>query len=339
MILQLIRVWIITAFFVISGCLITPSFAVSGYGELDERWTNEINEPGSTIQDSTRDILRDRHVVFIGGFINGVARVFSNYYTSFIHTAKNDLEMTASYYGPWSWFSIETNIEWIYHELLRRYEEINRGRVGLKKKLIVMGHSKGGAELFHTLLRHPDLIYKGIVDRVVLVQAAVHGSQLIASDDLKYSIIRYFHRKCPGTNSLRSTVAKELLKRSLILYKRKLRKYCKNGSRRMFRKLHSSISKKIFYVTSYEEQENLSPILKAVLWMYKNGLDGMGENDGILLMREMKCKHIGKDLGPIQAHHTSATTCINVPLLRSILTGSQDEQNALIRAILQLIYE
>ena len=182
---------------------------------FEEEWALEKTESKSTFFPSTLDLIKDRQVVLVSGFINELGGPIGGYFYAAVDAVKKDLEMTTTLFLPKT-PAFSTNITAIYHAVLEAYEKE-------QKPVILIGHSKGGEEILHTILRHPDLMLENKVDRVLLIQSAIQGVSLLDDNQLRSSIIymkkvsEFFFE---GIECLDPKLAKEKLDLSFEVFKR-----------------------------------------------------------------------------------------------------------------------
>jgi hypothetical protein len=330
------RVWAYLSIALTARVAFLHEYGHADVSLIDQRWQQEKVEPGSTLQPSTLETLKNRHVLFIGGFMNGLARLVSGYYTTSIEMLTKQFHVSVSYYGPRSGRSVEVNAHKIYRRSLKLHAKEG-------KPLILVGHSKAGSEILNGVLKYPELILDGVVDRVVLIQAAIYGSPLAAQDDLKFPLSALNAFVKSGMESLDQVNARESLEESFARFEDKLWQRYGDKGKEFIEKKKQEISSKIFYVRSYQDPNELSYPVRMVLGFCRKDLNQYGKNDGLVLTKQMKCERIGKDLGKVKSDHISTTVYIRPPLLLSFIgffnTGTYQDQNAFTRAILQLIYE
>jgi len=301
---------------------------------LDQRWDLERRIPFQGFTPEVISILKNRHVFFISGIMNELAdpqvlgiRFFKSYYKSNIRSVETELGMTYDYYGPNSAEAVEDNSEVIYEQLMRAYSHIG-------KPMIVMAHSKGGAEMLHTVLRHPELILRGYVDRVILVQAAIGGSPIITNTEdrgILYQAISWFVQR--GIKSLEVNHSRRSFDLDFALYQERLNLLLERdqGGQGDSSALHQEVSSRIFYVRSHQLREHLSWGIRTVNQVCGVKLHDDGKNDGLLMLKHQKHPGIGVDLGVLRSDHIGLT----VDYYSNI---SSAEKKAFTRALLAHVY-
>jgi predicted hydrocarbon binding protein len=315
-----------------------------------ERWESEIGDPGSTLkvvirdpastqEISIRDLLQTRHVLFVAGIMNEIAHLVNSYYYHQIREAENGLKMTVSYYGPSSRVSMSENADHVYQEILRVY------KVNKKKPMVLIGHSKGASEIFYAILRHPELIWDGTVERVFLLQAAIHGSPLVSEGGNKFPMNILSHLFLEGWQSLEQNHAEKELLKELSNYQSILeQRYGEFGEEAMA-KMHRKIHKALFWAKSFQVESSICWPMRAILELLRGNLYGHGKNDALVLTEQMKCDQLGHDLGEVRTDHIAPVVSLGLPeiswlpWLSKVQTGSSEEQSAFLRAALGQVYD
>ena len=277
---------------------------------LNQRWFVERVSPFDGLSAGVLETLKGRHVLFVSGIMNELAdpqllgiKFIKSYYRSNIDSIQNELGMTYEYYGPNSSEAVDVNSDQVYAQMMRAYS-----RSG--KPLIVIAHSKGGAETLHAILKHPEVILNGYVDRVILVQAAIGGSPIATTTENRgvlYKIVSWFVYR--GVRSLETAQSRINFESAFRIYEEQLIRYGmqKSGSRGVLRSLHDDVSRKIFYVRAHESREKLSWGIRAVNDVCGMRLHDDGRNDGLLMLKDQKHTRIGVDLGVLSADHIGLT--------------------------------
>ncbi|NBU20378.1 hypothetical protein EBS43_03020 [bacterium] len=277
---------------------------------LNQRWFLERLSPFDGINAETLATLKNRHVLFVSGIMNELAdpqvlgfKFIKSYYRSNIDAIQNELGMSYDYYGPDSGEAVDVNSDQVYAQMMRAYS-----RTG--KPLIVIAHSKGGAETLHAILKHPEVILNGYVDRVILVQAAIGGSPIATTTENRgvlYQIVSWFvHR---GVKSLETAQSQTNFDSAFSVYQDLLNQYWikKYGGSGAMRPLHDEVSQKIFYVRAHESREKLSWGIRTVNDVCGMRLYDDGRNDGLLMLKDQKHPRIGIDLGVLSSDHIGLT--------------------------------
>lgn len=307
-------------FYLLSLCLFLSGIQQSYAFTLEQKWDYEKVNP-SMLQNS--DLLKGVHVLFVAGIMNELASLISSYYSDNMESVQA-LGATVSYFGPASQNAIPENADILYKKIVSLSYQT-------QKKLIVVGHSKGGAELFYTILKHPDLFSRHLVDRVILIQAAIGGSPLATST-------------CGWCRDLISTVVASNLETLTVyegknnfniafgLFNNALKRISKSDNPENILLLKSAISKRIFYVRSQQEQNNLSFVFKFFLGICRNNLNEYGKNDGLLLVDAQMDPRLGIDLGILKADHIGLT-------VSTVSNMTRHDRQAFTRALFHHVLE
>ncbi len=287
---------------------------------LEQKWTYEKMSP--SLVDSP-NLLKGKHVLFVAGIMNELAALISSYYSDNMDIAK-DLGATVSYFGPSSQKSIPDNADILYRKILKLSHET-------QKKLVLVGHSKGGAELFYAILKHPELFSRHIVDKVILIQPAIGGSPLTEKTcgwciDLISNIAQ------PNLETLGVEKSKSNFDEAFHFFHDGLKKISQNRPQKSIDRLKNAISNRIFYVRSQEEHSNLSLGVSLVLGIFHTTLDGYGKNDGLLLVDAQMDPRIGVDLGILKADHIGLT-------VSSVSNITRQDRQAFTRALFHHVFE
>ncbi|MDA0713570.1 MAG: hypothetical protein O2897_06245, partial [bacterium] len=199
-----------------------------------------------------------------------------------------------------------------------------------KKKLIVVGHSKGGAELLYAILRYPDLITKNIIDSVILIQPAVGGS-LLAENTCAWCFDLISAISKPNLTTISPKITKQNFDKAFRLFNKSVFKLTNNSSEKEAKKLEKVISDRIYYVRSQQSRDKLSIGIETVLAFCNTSLDEHGPNDGLLLVKDQIDQRIGIDLGILQADHIGLT-------VSTVSNVSSADRKAFTRAMFRTIY-
>lgn len=288
--------------------ILAATFLQAASPDLQELWQQEIQS-----ELSISGQLKNQHVLWVGGVLNEFTELLSGYFADNREAVEEDLGGETSYFGPSSRNSIPKNAEILNELILKTYFE--RG-----KPLILVGHSKGAAEILHVILEHPDLILTGIVEQVILIQAAIQGSP-IANDPSRWS--------CPeivkgwmglNTGTLSEAGAKTVFDAAFKRYYTQI----EDGE-------HELISKRIFYVRSAQSASDHSYCMQLILEIVQHNEENHPVSDGILPVHAQMDARIGIDLGIVHADHLSL-------VISWIGSFSKQERKAFTRAVFKLIF-
>src|SRR5439155_12749343 len=114
------------------------------------------------------------------GFLNGA---IPGYFNDNIEVVQTEYKADASAIYPSSLAGMTDDAELVRATALENFEKT-------KKPVVLVGHSKGGASVVLAVLRHPELMLEGKVDRVVAIQGAFGGSPV--ADGLTDTIPAHF---------------------------------------------------------------------------------------------------------------------------------------------------
>jgi len=141
----------------------------------DDTISAEERAPRLVADETLTRYLESHTVVFVGGFLNEYVRhrLTGSYFRQNIAALKEVLPGVATVrVFPPSRRGMADNVAWLRGELEGAWQR------GGRRPLVVIGHSKGGAEALLTLLQHPDLASDGVVEDLVLIQSSVGGSPI-----------------------------------------------------------------------------------------------------------------------------------------------------------------
>ncbi len=318
------------------------TLAYGAYGNdgltLEQRWSLEKSQTFSGMTQETLQSLSGKHVLFISGIMNGWANVphIASYYAASMDVVRNELGVDASYFGPPSWLSIPDGADLVYREILRIHDLV-------KKPLVLIAHSKGGAEALYAILRHPLIMLKGqgvdevepIVDRVVLIQAAIGGSVLASAQRRSLSVHALAWFLGAALDSLSPTQAIDNFASAFTRFNELLKARYGDEGEFSAVQVQKEISDKVYYVRGGVDPSHFSRGLQVVLWVCGGSFD-CKQSDGLLDVESQRLSidgSFGVDLGIIPLDHIQAT-------VSGYLSGSpESDRRALMRAVLQQIYQ
>jgi pimeloyl-ACP methyl ester carboxylesterase len=243
---------------------------------------------------SHADVAGDRQFVLITGLYSELRSQGNTILSS---ARQNPRIAATSLIEPPSNSSIEKNAGYVAG-LLRYYYFQNGSR-----PILVVGYSKGGAELMTALLRYPELIKSGMIDKAVFLQGAF-GSELsgrIYSICVKIPLMDFIDRcaearqASDGLKSLGDPNLREQLHHK-------------------FNQLNSdskyALNTSVLYVTAKVDPKELSALSSAYVrnyvyyWIKKKE----GENDGALAQSDQSLPWFGKIILNIDAEHSELLT-------------------------------
>lgn len=260
---------------------------------LQERWMNELKQPLQTMADQTLEILKNRQVLFVAGFLSDIHPLGGVCYEKNAKELAKQVGIKYSYISLPSHRSAVENVDKIYHKTMEIF-------LRNKAPVVLFGHSKGGAEVFFTILKYPELILNGIVDRVVLIQAAIGGSPL--ANPKSPAMTGLFLIFGNGLRSMIPTIADKNVISALESFTQTIEYLYPNKESDFFEQIVEKISEKIFYVRSSSSQQ-LKSIFHIAQATSQINLQNLGPNDGIILTEDQKCSCFGTDIGILQSDH------------------------------------
>jgi hypothetical protein len=274
---------------------------------LQQQW--EIEKRLGLRAEVDSKLLEGRHVIFVAGIMNELANIISNYYPSNIEAAK-EFGATTSYIHPNSSNPIPENAELLYRSITDIYQR-------LQKPIILVGHSKGGAETLYAILKHPELITQGMVDRVLLIQAAIGGSPLAEDQSWCFKVV------CGLLNPNLKTLKPDIAKRNFDDVFWEFDRSMVSGQRRM-------ISDRIFYVRSQIAPNDLSFGISLIRTLTNLDLSLLGPNDGLITITAQYDFRIGVDLGILQSDHIGLT-------VSTVSSTSHEDRKSFMRALFKTV--
>jgi pimeloyl-ACP methyl ester carboxylesterase len=237
--------------------------------------------------------------VFIPGFLNEIA---FTYFRDFIDVLKQELGVSKSdilILDSSSKNSVESNIE-------NHVSALKSFAKKTQKKMILIGHSKGGAELLHLSLAHPGFFAES-VHGAYLIQAAVGGSPVADWMDHAENFPLRREDSLPwwqkiymkGTRVLLNSLFANYRVGLQSLYQAKDKQSLDRYVTAMTPALRNTVQKKVFYITSTETCDAISKVIQATgcyLLQY-------GEGDGLVLWKDQFYTGVGQVIMQVQADH------------------------------------
>jgi hypothetical protein len=307
---------------------------------LAERFEQEIEHPSSGFSADSElpknflEILTQKHIVFVDGVMNELANIAGNYYTDNIAQVKR-LGISYDHLRFPSTVSIPKNAEQLAAKIFKIHRRV-------KKPIILIGHSMGGAEVTYMALKYPQLLLadfygKPIIEKVIAIEPAIGGS--ILAENLSFlgrNILQEILGE--GLSSLRRDISRASFKdvyQNLLNYLKTEFSYL--GDTKPYEKL-SELSQKVFFVrgSHHPRSQNLSWGLNAVLFFCQSGLMDDVENDGLLNVEDQILglfPTFGVDLGILEADH------IELVVSGLVSHSNKAHRKAFTRALLQTVYQ
>ncbi|MBK9295011.1 MAG: hypothetical protein IPM57_11335 [Oligoflexia bacterium] len=209
--------------------------------------------------------------MLVAGFSNELA---PSYLTVWDQTLRLE-GLNVSVIRPHSSKSVSQNVDY----LKTQFKKISKKH---KKRLVVVGHSKGGLESVATLLKHPELA-ENVIEKVVAVQSPLCGCEL---GERGYNLVSYFYN---GTyiNGLSSLTNSEV--RAMTI----------DQIHSMPDALAHKLSAKILYVVSEKDRSEHPTVIKLLSTIVGHTPNG----DGLVHKREMFIEGFGEIIFNLKADH------------------------------------
>ena len=289
--------------------------------------------PWSTVSPYLEYELSNKHFVFVDGIMNELASLVRDYFTDNIRVVK-EMGLSYSHLGFSSQISIPRNADELYARILTLYEDRST-------PLVLIGHSMGGAEVLYCILKHPELMIDGIVDRVILLNPAVGGT--ILADTIYETLAGRVVGGVLGEGliSLRTDVAQSNFRKIFHHFQKQLKKRAPPANDS---EILETLSRKVFTVrTQNAPGRRLSIGLETALVFCKSNLDKLNEthgrpgarHDGLLDVQDQGLNpdfHFGTDLGVLDADH------IELVVSGLASRGTRLQREAFTRALLQTVF-
>ncbi|MCB0393071.1 MAG: hypothetical protein KDD25_00850 [Bdellovibrionales bacterium] len=199
MIFKTTRIGLALRFFIVAIVVVFAQTSIAGRLDVEGRFTPNCAYDLKARKPSVRKLFRENHFVFVGGFTGDVFK--SERYFKTPREAIDDLGGTSTRVFPPSVKPVPENIDFVIDAVQEAYRKF-------KKPMVLIGHSKGGAEVFASLSdrRMKSLVRRGIVKKVISVQGAIRGTdsavEHLADLSLGFEGVRQFF-----TNPARSVVS------------------------------------------------------------------------------------------------------------------------------------
>jgi pimeloyl-ACP methyl ester carboxylesterase len=295
---------------------------------------DEFPSSNSLLQPSIQRV----QFLFVSGFNNLLADRTLGYFSTYRRMLRNQFDAAVHYYGPWSHHSIEKNADLLAYEL-RRLRTVD------ERPVVLVGHSKGGAEILLMLLRYPELLLEGAVDRVVLIQSAIGGTPLAEG---QFGGASYFKRALTGMAYLLFREGMASLQPSntrIVFHSSWERIRDERGS-----DIRALLSQRIFYVRSHLPHIRFHPVISPVQWASigsvgpcegecsdpHSSCEEHGRHDGLLRLSDQIYRPdgaiLGTDLGLLEANHLDLV----LDWMSRFNTASKE---SFMRALIRLVFD
>lgn len=272
-------------------------------------------------------VLSQRHMVYVAGFLNeGLPLQF----VKNIETL-NELGIGATTrIYPSSTKSVSETADNLLEQLTYLYNNGNEKGQGKGLPIILIGHSKGGAEVVLAVIKHPSLIQNKIVDKVVAMQSGFKTP--LAEISRIGQLCRYILSPCymlknvidNGLYSMKASIAEPVFHEAI--------EQLKNSGQ------FNQVSSSIFYVRSH--QTILGGLAPGMAATYAYMRKVSGENDGIIPLKDQYIYAVGNDLGPLDADHAELILHSNALVYGEVIRDFQRTRGikAFTRALMTNLY-
>ena len=294
---------------------------------LERRIKQEFAVPMSSLNERVVEEIKSHHHILIPGMMNEVTSLFGLYYVE-VKEFLNSIDAEYTLQNLPTKTSAVVNADFLNLRLREMY-----ARQEVKRPFSIRGHSKGGTEALLMVLRHPDLMLDGIVDRVLLEQCAIRGSSLAEPRSLSFlTPFSYFYIK-NGLESVTISGARKNLDDAFQVFDERLSARFPGKGKDFVDRKREEISSKIRYIRSYQNPKEFSLATRIVQWACNRTLDvKAGPSDGLLLLKDQKDDRIGRDLGILKHDHVGLSVSL-------VSKTTQDERRALARAVFGEFYD
>lgn len=299
----------------------SSSFALT----LEERVLIEAKQTRAVLPLELAQNLQQKHVVFVDGIMNELAKIPQNYYTDYIRVLRRN-GISFSHLAYPSRVAIPKNAKLLAKDLFRI-----SGKV--KKPIILIGHSMGGAEALYAVLKKPMLLLEGLVERVVIFEGAIGGSPL--AEELKPKGLPRLIQKIlgPGLDSLRPSVARLNFEDVRLEFGLFVWQHFADETDEFRTQIFKELSDRVLYIQSQKVPgKPLSWGLRVILPLMKTPSLGEEGNDGLLKLEDQILPDFGRSLGIFNADH------IELVVSGPVSHSSSKYRQAFARALLKTLY-
>jgi hypothetical protein len=236
---------------------------IPAWAGLQETLREQLAHPGMGLEEA-RARYAEQEVVFVGGFLN---EALPTYFEDNVRTVRREIgASSARVLRPRSALAISQDAE----DLAAELREIHRAT---GRRIVAVGHSKGGAGAVLAVILHPELLDEAVT-QVVGVQAAVGGTPIAdgAADLFGWAL--------PGIESLRTDVARETFAAALG-------------------RLSPEQREKVSARVAFARGEAAPGQMALQLRPFGHYLQRHGLNDGMVTADDQRIAGFGTDLGVI----------------------------------------
>jgi len=249
------------------------------------------------------DTLKDHQVFFVAGMWNEICFLVTSYWGAAMEAA-SELGMDSSRYFPKSWH-FNANVEEVKRRVFELYHNGTKTPSGQPKKIFLVGHSKGGLEVVVLVLKHPELIYDGIVTRVVSLQGALHGTPLASKGTLSFPLSSMKRLATTVLGEGIAVVDPEITERTLMAAYDSFLDYTQKRYPTSWQEKVSEFHQKVFYVPTYETERKNRTLSTVSCHLLLGDHLMEKRSDGLLRVEDQIFSKIGIALKPVRADHNS----------------------------------
>ena len=265
---------------------------------LNSKWELEQSEQFSSMSSELRESLKDKLVIFVAGFWNEASTPFLRYFGAALEAVQEGLQMKAIRFYPKS-YAFKTNVDDLYKLVVDSYEKYHL-------PIILIGHSKGGLECLHVTLEHPELVLDGKVERVVLLQATIHGTPLFADNPTNWAnwfTKNILARFVEGYKSLEPEEAKKGVEEAFNHFKNYLKELFEQKSE-TYHVNWEIVHNSIYHAPTFTEYTGRT-LLTQYCHLWLGDLQDHGKkNDGLLRLEDQQYDRIGIVLDEVESDHS-----------------------------------
>jgi len=283
-----LRTWIIIGLVALTSRTSTIAGASEAPFSLQDQVESQIASPVPFSDDEMKK-AQSAQYIFVDGFCGEYLK------TSFLPAEavvkEHWKDEDATILRPSSKIAIWENADRLYPQI----QSLRQGST--KNETVIVAHSKGGAEVLLMVLRHPELISKLGITKIVLVAAPIRGTDLAElAEPASNPVTDFLNQEIPALPSFLPALINPIYADALS----KLSAEEKN-----------LIKAHVFYVRAQMSSDDIfSPLFLSHLLLSKAHANG--SNDGLIpteneVLLDEQGKAFGTDLGVMLGDHNSMT--------------------------------
>jgi pimeloyl-ACP methyl ester carboxylesterase len=156
--------------------------------------------------------------------------------------------------------------------------------------LILIGHSKGGLELFLTLLTFPDLLQQASIEKVILIQAPIQGATIIEDSQESWGF-QLLQRLFPGIVA--------------DLHPDNIQECIQDKLKALEPEQVQMLNEKLFYLVGSKEAPSfiIRYVFRLIFKQKTNASSFLEKSDGLLKIADQFHPAVGQFAGHIHADH------------------------------------